>query len=45
MTVESFLEMHSKSNYRGIGHCCVGFIDGAEPEAKDRKEGRVFWAE
>lgn len=34
-----------EGDYEGIGHCCVGFIDGAEPEAKPRKDGRVFWAE
>lgn len=34
-----------EGDYEGIGHCCVGFIDGAEPEAKPRREGRVFWAE
>ena len=31
--------------YEGIGHCCIGIIYGIEPEAKPRKEGRVFWAE
>lgn len=34
-----------EGDYEGIGHCCVGFIDGTEPEAKPRREGRVFWAE
>ena len=34
-----------EGDYEGIGHCCVGFIDGIEPEAKPRREGRVFWAE
>ena len=34
-----------EGDYEGIGHCCVGFIDGAEPEAKPRREGRVVWAE
>lgn len=34
-----------EGDYEGIGHCCVGFIDGSEPEAKLRKDGRVFWAE
>lgn len=34
-----------EGDYEGIGHCCVGFIDGVEPEAKPRKQGRVFWAE
>ena len=34
-----------EGDFEGIGHCCVGFIDGAEPEAKPRRNGRVFWAE
>ena len=34
-----------EGDYEGIGHCCVGFIDGTEPEAKPRRDGRVFWTE
>lgn len=34
-----------EGDYEGIGHCCLGYIDGEEPEAKERKEDRVFWAE
>ena len=34
-----------EGEYEGIGHCVVGYIDGEEPEAKERKAGRVFWAE
>lgn len=34
-----------EGDYEGIGHCCLGYIDGEEPEAKERREGRVFWAE
>ena len=34
-----------KGDWEGIGHCIVGFIDGAEPEAKERKAGRIVWAE
>lgn len=33
-----------EGDYEGIGNCCVGYTD-AEPEAADRKPGRVFWAE
>lgn len=33
-----------EGDYEGIGHCCVGYIDGEEPEAKERMTGRVFWA-
>lgn len=32
-----------EGDYEGIGHCIVGCIDGLEPEAKPRKEGRVFY--
>lgn len=34
-----------EGDYEGIGHCCVGYIEGEEPEAKERRAGRVFWAE
>ena len=34
-----------QGDYEGIGHCVVGYIEGEEPEAKERKAGRVFWAE
>lgn len=33
-----------EGDYEGIGHCCVGYIEGDEPAAKERKPGRVFWA-
>ena len=28
----------------GIGHCAVGYMDGENPKAAKRKDGRVFWA-
>ena len=34
-----------EGDWEGIGHCVVGYIDGAEPEAKPRNDGRVFWVE
>ena len=34
-----------EGDFEGIGHCCVGYIEGEEPEAKERRDGRVFWAE
>ncbi|MCI8865396.1 MAG: nitroreductase family protein [Lachnospiraceae bacterium] len=34
-----------EGEWEGIGHCAVGYIDGAAPEAAKRKEGRVFWVE
>lgn len=32
-----------EGDYEGIGHCILGYIEGEEPEAKERKNGRVFW--
>ena len=34
-----------EGEWEGIGHCIVGYTDGAETEAKPRKDGRVFWVE
>ncbi len=34
-----------EGDYEGVGHCCVGYPDGPAPEAKPRRDGRVFWAE
>lgn len=31
--------------WEGIGHCAVGYIDGAIPEAAKRKDGRVYYVE
>lgn len=31
-----------KGDYEGVGHLIVGYADGAEPEAKPRREGRVL---
>ena len=38
-------EENEEEEEEGIGHCAVGYIDGAAPEAAKRKEGRVFWVE
>ena len=38
-------ELGVEGDYEGIGHCILGYIDGEEPEAKERKAGRVYWAE
>ena len=38
-------ELGIEGDWEGIGHCIVGYIDGAEPDAKERKDSRVFWAE
>ena len=34
-----------EGEYEGIGHCVVGYIEGEEPEAKERKADRTFWVE
>ena len=34
-----------KGEWEGIGHCAVGYIDGQNPQAQARKDGRVFWIE
>ena len=31
-----------KGDYEGVGHLIVGYADGAEPEAKPRRKGRVL---
>ena len=35
----------SEGDYEGIGHCIVGWPEGDTPEAKPRKENRVYWVE
>ena len=34
-----------EGDYEGVGHCIVGYPEGDAPEAKPRKDGRVFWVE
>lgn len=34
-----------EGEWEGIGHCAVGFIEGENPKAPERKENRVFWVE
>lgn len=38
-------ELGIEGDWEGIGHCIVGYADGMEPEAKERRPGRVYWAE
>lgn len=38
-------ELGIEGEWEGIGPCIVGFIDGAEPEAKERKAGRIVRVE
>lgn len=32
-----------EEEYEGVGHCALGYIDGAYPQAAARKENRVFF--
>lgn len=34
-----------EGEWEGIGHCAIGYTDGAVPDPVPRKEGRVVWAE
>ena len=34
-----------EGEWEGVGHCAVGYADGAMPPAAPRKEGRVLWLE
>ena len=34
-----------EGEWEGIGHCAVGYLNGAAPAPAPRKPGRVFWAE
>lgn len=34
-----------EGEWEGIGHCAVGYIDGENPVAAPRNDGRVFWVE
>lgn len=43
---QAFLkELGIDGEWEGIGHCAVGYFDGAYPQAAERKPGRVFWVE
>lgn len=32
-----------EGEYEGVGHCILGYADGAEPQAAPRKEKRVYY--
>lgn len=34
-----------EGDYEGVGHCILGYADGEDPEAKERRAGRTFWVE
>ena len=38
-------ELGLAGDFAGIGHCIVGIPDGAAPAAKERRPGRITWAE
>jgi len=38
-------ELGIEGEYEGIGHCILGYADGDYPEARERKENWVYWAE
>ncbi len=38
-------DLGAEGEYEGVGHCIVGYPDGAAPEPKPRADGRVFWVE
>lgn len=38
-------ELGVEGDFEGIGHCVVGFPEGALPAAKERRPGRVYWVE
>lgn len=40
---ELLRSLHIDGDYEGIGHVALGYIDGDLPEAKPRKENRVFY--
>lgn len=39
-----FLDLGIDGEYEGIGQCILGYSDGPEPDAKDRKEGVIVYA-
>ena len=38
-------ELGVEGEWEGIGHCAVGYIDGAAPQPMERKAGRVYFVE
>lgn len=42
---ELLKEWGIEGDYEGIGNCIVGYIDGAAPEAKPRKDNYIYWVE
>lgn len=38
-------ELGVQGDFEGIGHCILGYIDGALPKAAERKPNRVFYVD
>ncbi len=34
-----------EGEYVGVGHCCIGYKDGEDPEPKPRKENYIYYIE
>ena len=34
-----------EGEWEGIGHCAIGYVEGNDPKAAERKESRVYWVE
>ena len=34
-----------EGDYRGVGNCCVGYIEGEAPKRAERKKNRVYWVD
>lgn len=43
--IQLLRDLGIEGEWEGIGHCAVGYMDGDMPEAAQRRDGRVFWAE
>ncbi|MCR5564302.1 MAG: nitroreductase [Gammaproteobacteria bacterium] len=41
--IDLLKELGLEGEYEGIGHCCIGYIDGPVPEAAPRKANRVIY--
>ena len=38
-------QLKISGEWEGIGHCCIGYIDGEAPKAAPRNDGRIFYIE
>ena len=42
---EFLKDLGIEGEWEGVGHCALGYIEGDVPEAKPRKEDRVYYAD